>query len=92
MARTNLRFGRFGYQTGQITGLNTYYIDYLSRFLRLVFRPHYLANWQKQTCDHQPVYHHHDHDAIICSMTTDLRVQIKMFTSRAWAAKTLLIM
>jgi len=59
-----LLFRRFSSGTGQITGLNVYYIGLPIRKTRRASsnsRPHDLAqNGQiTWTCDHQPVYHHH---------------------------------
>ena len=62
--KVNLRFRRFSYGTGQITGLIVYYIAPRPKDARRgssVLRAQDLAligliTW---TCDHQPVYHHH---------------------------------
>ena len=58
----NLRFGCFGYGTGQLTGSNGYYIGLPFRKTRRassVLRAHGLVNSSGiRTCDHRPLYHH----------------------------------
>ena len=69
----NLRFRRFGYGTGQVTGLNTYYIG-----LPVPFTTRALSNSQPQHLAYtgellgsatiSPCTFTMDHNAIICSM------------------------
>ena len=75
----NLRFRRFSCGTGQITGLNTYYIGLTVPFTTRAssdLRPHDPGENGHQTriCDHQPVYHYHGpwrdhlfHDRLTCA-------------------------
>ena len=75
----NLRFGRFGYGTGQLTGSNGYYIGLPFRKTRRassVLRAHGLVNSSSgtRTCDHRPLYHHQGpwcdhlfHDRLTCA-------------------------
>ena len=73
----NLRFRRFSCETGQITGLNTYYIGLPVPFTTRassVLLPHDLAHIGKtlQSATISPCTVTMDHDAIICFMTDGL--------------------
>ena len=75
--KINSRFGRFGYQTGQITGLNTYYIGLPVPFTTRASaesRPQDLANLGARPgpAAISPCTFTMDHDAIICFMTDGL--------------------
>ena len=77
VCKVNLRFRRFGYGTGQVIGLNTYYIGlpvpFTTRALS-VWGPHRLANFGKTagpaTTSVCTIIM--DHDTIICFMTDRL--------------------
>ena len=69
----NLRFRRFGYQTGQITGLSVYYIardPMILRAARATRDPKILLNLSElpSPATISPYTITMDHDAIICSM------------------------
>ena len=71
--KVNLRFRRFGYGTGQVTGLTCYYIG-LPRFpfARYLLAP-VATIWPKRASDLEPATISActitmDHDAIICSI------------------------
>ena len=69
----NLRFRRFGYGTGQLTGLTAHYIALRPQDARRgssVSRPQYLANLDliHEPATISPCTFTMDHDAIICSM------------------------
>ena len=71
--KINLRFRRFGYGTGQITGLTAHYIardPKMLRAARQLPRPHYLANLSKLPgpATISPCTITMDHNAIICFM------------------------
>ena len=71
--RINLRFRRFGYGTGQITGLNTYYIARDPTMLRAARPSHESIIWLKRgellgPATISPCTITMDHDAIICFM------------------------
>ena len=73
----NLRFRRFGYGTGRVTGLNTYYIGLAVPFTTRassVPRALYLANMSLETgpATISASTITMDHGAIICSMTDGL--------------------
>jgi len=95
----NSRFRRFGYGTGHITGLDVYQIardPTMLRAARPSREPTIWFIWARDP-DLRPSARVPSPWTLMRSFvpwSTDLReVQIKMFTSRAWAAKsTLLIM
>ena len=75
--KINLRFRRFSCRTGQITGLNVYYIAPRPQDARRgssVLRAHDLAHIGKtlQSATISPCTVTMDHDAIICFMTDGL--------------------
>ena len=75
--KINLRFRRFGYGTGQITGLSVYYIAFLVPEApggSSNAGPHYLVlmGTRLRSATISPCTITMDHDAIVCSMTDRL--------------------
>ena len=75
--KINLLFRRFGSGTGQLTGLNTYYIRLPVPFTTRASaesRPQHLAKsgFIPKPATFSPCTFTMDHDAIICSMTDRL--------------------
>jgi len=71
--KINLRFRRFGYQTGQLTGLSVHYIAPRPKDARRASansRAHDLVNWgiDPGPTTISPCTISMDHDAIICFM------------------------
>ena len=75
--KINLRFRRFGYGTGEITGLSVYYIGFLDPKApagKANSRAQYLVNWdtRHEPATISPCIITMDHNAIIYFMTDRL--------------------